>query len=65
MKFKIVVDDDMASICMCDDCTSLDAFIDIYCDGDGIQSPIKNREDAKTLAEVIVKMLKVMCNDTE
>lgn len=60
MKFKIVVDDDMASICMCDDCTSLDAFIDIYCEGEGIPSPIKDEEDAKTLAEIIVKLLEVI-----
>lgn len=60
MKFRMVTDEDMASICMCDDCSSLDAFIDIYINDESIPSPFRTVDDAILFAEIIVKLLEVV-----
>ena len=62
MKFNIIKEDDIVSICVdCDN--SLDSFIDIYVDDTDIKSPFKDIGDAEFFAKWIVKMLKVMTDD--
>lgn len=64
MRFNIIKEDDIVSICVdCDN--SLNSFIDIYVNDTDIKSPFKDMSDAELFAKWIVKMLEVMINDTE
>lgn len=56
-KYYIIDDGDSVHISLKDDEECLNAFIDIYIDGIDISSPLKNTEDARLFAEIIVKLL--------
>lgn len=53
-------EDGIVGICLGEECHHLNAFIDIWVDDDVTNSPLKTIEDAKLLADVIVKLLKVV-----
>ena len=62
MNYKVIVDKGSVHIVSGTDnhdafIDYLDAFIDIYTEDGDIKSPFKNTDDAKTFAEVILKVL--------
>jgi len=61
MKYNLIVEEDMVSICMdCD--SSLESFIDIFTDEETCPSPFRSVDDAKLFGEIIIKLLEVINN---
>lgn len=56
MKFNIVEDSEMVSICINSEST-LDGFIDIYVDEAPVSSIFKSKKEARMFAEILVKLL--------
>ena len=56
-KYYVFTNGDDVHISLNNDNEGLNAFIDIYIDDDGFDSPFKNTEEAKLFGEIIVKLL--------
>ena len=57
MKFKVVEDSDLVSVCYKKADSTLQGFLDIYPDEDECPSPFESIEECRLFAKIVVKLL--------
>ena len=64
IEYNICIDDGCVNVSQ-GNCNYVSSFLNMFIDSNTTPSPFNNVEDAELFAEIMVKLLKVITDDTE